>query len=181
VEIPLPQTPGPAPTTQELEELVLRPGIGIGELKFGDSREQIVRALGQPQGALRAGTSELLQYASAGITLAVEDQFGLQAILASGPSIVSAPKFRPFAGSTDKGARIGSTRTEIEATYGKDYIRVGVEVRNHPEIHRTQMTYSRLGMLAFVDTTSDRCVGLSLVPPWTAAQATTKSTTVPAR
>ena len=176
VEIPLPPTTGPAPTTQELEKLVLKPGIGIGELKFGATREQIVRTLGQPQGAIRSATWEELLYASAGIMLEIDDRLGLQAIVADGPSPAPPPTFRPFGGSTDKGVRIGSTRAVIEAAYGKDYLTVGVEVRNHPEIHQVQLTYNRLGLMAYIDTTTDRCASLVLVLPTAVPKASTMPT-----
>jgi outer membrane lipoprotein-sorting protein len=176
VEIPLPQTPGSAPTAEELERLVLKPGIGIGELKFGATRQQIVKVLGEPQGVLRQGTSEILQYSSAGVVLAVDGPLGLQFIMANGPSTFNTPKVRPFAGSTDKGVRIGSTRAAIEAAYGKDYVTVGVRVMDHPEIRQTQLTYNRLGLLVIVDSGTDRCAGLWIAPP-----VVTKASTKPER
>jgi hypothetical protein len=165
VEIPLPQTPGPAPTGRELEKLVLKPGIGIGELKFGATRQRIVAVLGEPQGVLRGGAVEILEYSGKGLILPVDAKAGLQQIMAEGPSASSKPRMRPFAGSTDKGIHIGSTRTEIEAAYGKDCAVVPVIVENHPEIHQIQLTYP-LGLLAVINTQTNRCAELILLPPF---------------
>jgi hypothetical protein len=99
------------------------------------------------------------------VVIGVDDKLGLQSILANGPSITGSSKTRPFAGSTDKGIQIGSTRAAIESAYGKDYIVGGISVVNHPEIHEIQLIYRRLGLFAIIDSASEHCVGLWLVPP----------------
>ena len=155
----------PAPTGQELEKLVLKPGIGIGELKFGATRQRIVAVLGEPQGVMRMEPMELLEYSGKGLVLLVDSKAGLQQIMAEGPSTSSNPRMRPFAGSTDKRIRIGSTRAEIEAAYGKDCGVVPVKVVNHPEIRQIQLTYP-LGLLAVINTQTNRCDELILLSPF---------------
>jgi hypothetical protein len=165
VEVPLPALAGPAPTTRELERMVLKPGIGIGELNFGASRAEIVKVMGEPQGILRRGALEILEYASVGVVLTIDEANGLQVIVASGPSVNHSLKMRPFAGSTDKGVRIGSGRREIEAAYGKDYVSMPVTVKDHPEVHRTELMYDRLGFSVILDSESKECAALWLMAP----------------
>jgi hypothetical protein len=157
VEIPLPETPGPAPTGQELEKLVLKPGVGIGELKLGATRQRVVTVLGQPQGVLRVGAMQLLEYSATGLVLYVDPKGGLQFIMAERPRTSSKSRMRPFAGWTDKLVRIGSTRAEIEAAYGRDYTLGADKVLDHPEIHLTSLMYSRLGIQFTIDSQTHRC------------------------
>jgi hypothetical protein len=165
IEIPLPNTPAPAPTAQELQNLVLKPGIGIGELKLGDKKEQIEAVLGQPQGAMREGPAELLEYSGKGLILVVNAKSGLQMIMAQGPSTSSKSRMRPFAGTTDILVRIGSTLSEIEMAYGKDYTVVEMRVENHPEVHDIQLLYQQLGLMAIINKQTNRCDELIVVPP----------------
>jgi hypothetical protein len=155
-----------------LEKLVLRPGIGIGELKLGEMKQQIEAVLGQPQGVLRVGAMELLEYSGKGLVLYVDPKGGLRFIVAEGARSSSKARMRPFAGWTDKRIRIGSTRADIETAYGKDYIEGADRVIDHPEIRETQMIYQRLGIQFTVDSQTNRCANVFIEPP----VATTAST-----
>ena len=107
----------PAPTTQEADNLLtLKPGIGIGSLKFGDSMEKVVKALGPPE---TTRTKSDLGYPSKGLFLFVDSRIGLAGVMAMTKKSSGPFAMNDFAGKTDKGIAMGETQADIEAAYGK--------------------------------------------------------------
>ena len=125
--------------------MVVTPNVGIGPLKFGTSRSEILRMLGKPDsesitvpvvpiddktssvggierppGASLVVLTKLyiMSYPGLGLTLTVEAVDGLRGIQCSGQESVGAT-VRTYLGATDKGIRIGSSAEDVIAAYGE--------------------------------------------------------------
>lgn len=115
------------------------PGQGIGSVKFGMNREEIIKHFGEPDETNGEGIS--LLYKSKGFTLVVYPKSGLQVITCY--TKVAAPPFsstNDFPGSMDKGIKMGASKAQIVAAYGppdKEIIK---------EKHQTNLTYNKLGI-----------------------------------
>lgn len=107
----------PAPGKQEAAKLTIVPGDGIGTVKFGMSREQIVAVLGEPEFTMH---KVYLCYPSKGLQLALTgrepDKLGL---IIANPADAASLTRNDFPGQTDKGIRIGSSSQEVRDAYGK--------------------------------------------------------------
>ena len=125
--------------------LVVTPNVGVGPLKFGASRDEILRILGKPDSesisvpsipiddkTSNVGGQErppgaslvvltkfhIFDYRGLGLTLTVEATDGLVGIQCIGQDSIGATG-RTFRGATDKGIRIGASEQEIIEAYGK--------------------------------------------------------------
>ncbi len=109
------EEPAPVPTAS-----IITPGVGITELKIGDSAQKAVDLYGTPfpsYGAVGGLYTHFLVYSSKGVVVycvpTTEATFNAQ-------MKISSLKFSaPFDGKTDKGIGIGSTKTELKAAYGE--------------------------------------------------------------
>jgi len=106
----------PAPSEAEAAKLTIVPGIGIGEVKFGMSREQIVAILGEPE---FTNLGAYLCYPSRGLQLILvgrePDRLGM--IIANPMDLVALTR-NEFPGQTDKGIRMGSSEQQVREAYG---------------------------------------------------------------
>jgi hypothetical protein len=147
---------------------VLKTGVGIGDLKFGATRQQVIGLMGPPQGVMNLNTREYLQYPAHGLLFILDEKQGLELIVASSPLPATNPttalRWRAFAGSTDRNIRIGSTAGNIEAVYGKDYLPGAVRIRNRSDVHETELLYPKLGV-GFTMDANQRCVDIALERP----------------
>ena len=103
------------PNDPNLLKPTLKPGIGIGNVSFGMSREQVIDILGQPD----SPGSELplsLNYFSRGYSLAIDRDGVARISCYSNRAMIW--RARAFQGQTLEGIRIGSTRQDLEAAYG---------------------------------------------------------------
>lgn len=125
--------------------LVLTPNVGVGPLKFGTSRAEILQLLGKPDsedvripivpitdktsnvdgkerppGASLVVLTKLhnMNYWGIGLSLTLEAEEGLRGIQCWGQDTVGAAG-RTFRGATDKGIRIGSSAEEVLTAYGE--------------------------------------------------------------
>lgn len=94
--------------------LVIKPNVGIGEVKFGMSLEEVKRILGEPEHTVPAG----LLYPRLGLTITQRDGAVL-AIVCGGMSNKDAALVKACKSRTEKGIGIGSTEAEIIAAYGE--------------------------------------------------------------
>jgi hypothetical protein len=105
------------PTDDEVKQLTIEPTVGIGKVKFGMARDEIVAILGEPDFTQH---NIYLNYPSLGLQLVLvgrePDKLGL---IIANPMDLDALTRNEFPGQTDKGIRIGSTRKEVIAAYGK--------------------------------------------------------------
>jgi len=104
------------------EELIIKPMVGIGEVQFGMSKDEIIEHFGQPaKVSVMASGTKLNYVASKGLGFEVDSELGLQKIQCWSESW---PTQLPFAvancsGITQEGIGIGSTKKEIVAAYGE--------------------------------------------------------------
>jgi outer membrane lipoprotein-sorting protein len=126
-----------APTTQEAEKaLTLLPGVGIGLLKFGDTHEKVVAALGQPEQEIKGFD---LHYPSRGVYLMVHPKTGLISVMVMSKKAAGPFAVNDFKGSTDKGIAMDATRAQIEAAYGKPSKVTAIN-------NSTDLEYEKLGI-----------------------------------
>jgi hypothetical protein len=146
----------PAATPQVVEKLILHPGIGIGDVKIGDPPANLIAFLGEPEfreGRGANGKEQTFHYPSLGLRFEIgwdpaivpEEPKDWNKLRAQDMTVqevfVDAARTgtpgRDFPGATDRGIRIGSTRKEVEAAYGKpawefmqnaDYRKLGLAV-----------------------------------------------------
>lgn len=145
----------PPPTTREAERLLtIKPLVGIGPLKFGDSRERIIEIFGPPEDG---GDERDMRYPSKGIALLFEPGVGLLHVVAHTRKMAGPFAINDFAGTTDRGIGMGATRARIEAVYGKpdEVQQAGVQVvLRYANLYMWLTLYD--GKLANITTTMPR-------------------------
>lgn len=107
------QAPGPA------EGLVVELGVGIGPVKFGMSKDQVIEHFGKPD---KIGGKDMgLDYISSkGLSFLVHPAKGLISIDCwSKEHPFPLAEIATFTGRTKQGIAMGASRKEIEAIYGK--------------------------------------------------------------
>ncbi|MHC4645470.1 MAG: hypothetical protein ACYTBJ_08205 [Planctomycetota bacterium] len=105
----------PDPVTEGAADIV--PGVGMGALTFGMSKEQIIAVLGEPDKMEGGGIA--LFYQSKGLTMLLDRRKGLHEINCwSSEHPMSLPDVATYKGKTEKGIGMGATREQIVAAYG---------------------------------------------------------------
>lgn len=102
------------------EEIVVEPLVGIGPVKFGMSKDEIIEHFGQPD-KLMADGKKLNYVASKGLGFEFDSELGLQKIQCWSTNWPAELPFAvtTFTGRTKEGIGIGSTREEIISAYGQ--------------------------------------------------------------
>jgi outer membrane lipoprotein-sorting protein len=132
------------PAGRELQAPVLHPGLGLGPIRFGMSREQIESLIGKPDSYESDQTS--LLYYSRGFTLSVSHRSGLKGIHCLSHEL-EMHRLRVFAGKTKEGIGIGSTLHDVEKVFGKpdrnesyapgnqylEFYRIGLSIRSYED------------------------------------------------
>jgi hypothetical protein len=137
------------PTTQEASSLILKPGIGIGELKFGDSKDRVIALLGTPEKEQQVGDIVELSYPSKGLGVGVVQSRGLPGVTSIGAMTKkSAGPFamNDFPGKTDKGIAMGATAEQVLAAYGAPSSQIAQEKAPIPQ-SPSVMSYDKLGLI----------------------------------
>ena len=104
------------------EELIVEPLVGIGEVQFGMSKDEIIEHFGQPDKVHTQTKGTKLNYvASKGLGFEVDSELGLQKIQCWSDTWPEQLPFAvtTFAGRTEEGIGIGSTREQIVVAYGQ--------------------------------------------------------------
>jgi hypothetical protein len=139
------------------------PRVGVGPVKFGMSKEQVMEVLGQPMEVLgqpermEGGGVALYYLTSKGVHFLVDPRRGVRSI-----ECWSAQYPRPypgmvtFSGKTDKGIGMGASRDEIVAAYGEPE-------RSDSQGVFDNLRYSQLGMTFVL--TEGRLVNLKVGGP----------------
>jgi len=110
--------PPPPPSTAD-DQLQPIPGVGLGPIKFGMSKEEVIAVLGQPDRAEAAGMA-LYYLKSKGLQVLIDPQRGVRAIDCWSKDYPQAPpEINTFTGKTKEGIGMGATREEIIAAYGE--------------------------------------------------------------
>jgi hypothetical protein len=95
--------------------LTIEPLVGIGPIRFGASKDEIVRLLGTPN---QASETDLNYLASKGLAFDLRPQGGLQKIKCWSDRISGQFAVTTFTGVTKEGIGMGAARERIVAAYG---------------------------------------------------------------
>ncbi len=129
-----------APADPQIKEPIVTPGVGIGAAKFGMTRAEVEKALGQPDATEPQGKNGHVQmkYGSRGFFLDVHPTRGL-VIIQCFSQKVFATRIRDFGGKTDKGIALGSSSADIVKAYG-------AADRKELRENMTDLSYNKLGI-----------------------------------
>ena len=100
--------------------LTVEPLVGIGDIKFGDSKDGIIGIFGEPD-EIQAQGNELNYVASKGMGLTIDADMGLKRIKLWSENWPQKLLFTvsTFAGKTASDVGMGATREQIVAAYGE--------------------------------------------------------------
>ena len=99
--------------------MLIKPGIGVGEVRFGMTVEEVKNTLGKPSIDV-TGISFI--YADLGIEVVAKDRETISAIVCV-HHINNAPKVQACKYRTAEGIGIGSTESDIISAYGEPFKR----------------------------------------------------------
>lgn len=107
----------PAPAT---DRLAIRPGEGLGGLRFGSTQDAVRDAFGEPD---RKSGPSAWEYLSHGLAVVFEREGRVRAVLAGdgclrGDPPAVSPLVDAFKGKTAKGVGMRSPRADVEAEFG---------------------------------------------------------------
>ena len=113
--------PDTAPTPPETveDEMQVVPLVGVGPVKFGMSRGQVLEVLGRPERT--EGNGSLVYYlTSIGVHFVIGSRHGVRVIECwSAQYPTPLPGRVTFSGKTEEGIGMGASREEIVAAYGE--------------------------------------------------------------
>ena len=102
-----------------VETLVIEPGVGIGPIKFGASKEEVIKNFSQPD-KIEGNGAGLNYISSKGLSFLVHPSGGVRVIDCwSKEYPFPFVKISHFAGKTKEGIAMGATREQIVAAYGE--------------------------------------------------------------
>jgi hypothetical protein len=111
---------GQSPATQPAE-MVITPGVGVGAITLGMSKEDVIKHLGKPDKTEGKG-SGLNYISSMGLSVMVSPRKGVVSISCWTSRVMYwlyALGMKDFRGATDKGIKMGAGRDDIVRAYGK--------------------------------------------------------------
>lgn len=133
--------------------LLVEPLVGVGPIKFGISKADVIKHLGKPESENRSKSGDTLYYVqSNGLMVTVHPRNGV-----AGIDCFGYPGGKHIAYTTTKGIKMGATRAEIEAVYGK------AEQADKVSEDSTQLGYSKLR--TGFSLKADKLVQIILFPP----------------
>jgi hypothetical protein len=100
-----------------VDELIIEPLVGIGPVKFGMSKEEVIKYFGPPDKVLADG-AKLNYVSSRGLSFTVNSELGLQEIGCWSEGMLPS-RVTTFADKTKEGIGIGASEDEIIAAYGQ--------------------------------------------------------------
>ena len=131
------------PDKPDLRAPKIVPGVGLGPVRFGMSRDEIETLLGKPDDYSADKTK--LGYMSRGFVLTVSHRSGLKNISCVSQEL-SMERVRDFAGKTKEGIGIGATLKDVETVFGKPDRDEG-----HDAVNK-RLVYDKLGLeIQFVE------------------------------
>jgi outer membrane lipoprotein-sorting protein len=128
-----------SPKDQDVAAPIVTPKVGIGPARFGMSKDEVIRVLGQPDAIPAEGRGMMLQYFSRGYSLMVSPQRGL-AVITCVSQKTFLVKVRDFRGKTPDGIGMGASAKDIEKAYGKP------DRRENNGPTTVYLSYHRLGL-----------------------------------
>ncbi len=100
------------------DKLVIEPLVGIGPVKFGMSKAEVIEHFGQPDKLFEGPVTKLHYVPSRGLNFVVDAELGLREIGCWSEGMLPS-RVTTFAGSTKEGIGIGASQEEITAAYGQ--------------------------------------------------------------
>lgn len=122
------------------DSLTIEPLVGIGPVRFGSTKDEIIAHFGQPDSSSETG----LNYVSSrGLSFTIDAELGMRQIKCWSDSWPTRLPFRvtAFAGSTKEGIGMGASREQILAAYGQPD-RTGTDAKGVFE----NLHYDKLGI-----------------------------------
>jgi len=126
IELLSKKPPATAPATvgasTQPAEMVITPGVGVGPVTLGMSREEVIKHLGKPVKIEGEGGYGLNYISSMGLSVLVSPRKGVVSISCWTSRVMywlSALGMKDFRGATDKGIKMGAGRDEIVRAYGR--------------------------------------------------------------
>ena len=108
------------PTEESSNDLLIRPGISVGKIKFGMTVKQMKGLLGKPD---VAATGISYMYKSLGIEIVAKDKVNISAVFCGNASNNNDPMFKAMEEAckfkTAEGIGIGSTEVQIIKAFGQ--------------------------------------------------------------
>ena len=101
-----------------VEELIIEPLVGIGPVKFGMSKDEVIEHFGQPDRVHEGEVTKLSYVPSRGLSFAIHAELGMQEIGCWSEGMLPS-RITTFAGKTKEGIGIGASEEEIVAAYGQ--------------------------------------------------------------
>jgi outer membrane lipoprotein-sorting protein len=99
--------------------MVLTPGVGLGPVRFGATRAEVIHALGAPDAVEPSGAGgELLRYDSRGFWARVDRHGRFVEVACHAHPESAAPVARTFRGRTAAGVRLGDGADTVTKAYG---------------------------------------------------------------
>jgi outer membrane lipoprotein-sorting protein len=114
----------------------VKPKEGLGPVKFGMTKEQVIKELGEPDKIDQKGTA--LDYLSRGYTVLVSPKRGVMMITCY-TQATFVVKVADFAGKTKEGVGMGAKSADIAKAYGE------ADATEHEE-QMTRLSYRKLGL-----------------------------------
>jgi hypothetical protein len=119
--------------------MLVIPRVGVGPVKFGMKKEQVMNVLGKPE-RMEGGGVALYYLTSRGVHFLVDPRRGVRSIECwSAKHPTPFPGMVTFSGKTDKGIGMGASREEVVAAYGEPE-------RTDSAGSLENLRYSQLGM-----------------------------------
>jgi len=105
--------PAPEPEDVDEDQFIIQPGVGIGELHFGDSSDKVINILGKPDFMMG---DWLYQFTGLAVLVREGKVYSFQGGDAKGPDTRHAQQCRL---RTSEGIGMGSSEQEIVKVYGE--------------------------------------------------------------
>jgi hypothetical protein len=138
------------------EAPVIELGVGVGPVRFGMSKEEVIKHLGQPD-----KTDELMQdvirldyISSKGLNFGLHPTFGINYIKCHSKEYPDYSHISTFAMKTKKGVAMGASRNQIITAYGEPN-------RTNTKGSFTILYYDDLRSEMII--TNDKLVGIKMV------------------
>jgi hypothetical protein len=172
-ETKVPTTPETTPTTETTEKtgtvkpveppkagddrLLVVPLVGLGPVRFGMSKDQVILHLGEPD-RMEAGGMMIQYVKSKGISLMLDPARGVRSIDCWSTDHPHAlPGMTSFAGKTTEGIAMGAGREQIVAAYGEP-------AKTVPRGNLEVLSYDKLGV-EFMLSQNGRLVNMRIRAP----------------
>ncbi len=149
--------PSEDPVVEPSEALVIELGVGVGPVRFGMSKEEVIKHLGQPDKGIEVlsqDTVRLDYISSRGLNFGLNPTVGVNYIKCYSKEYPDFSHITTFVERTKKGIAMGASRNQIVTAYGEPN-------RTDSNGPLTILYYDNLRSEMII--TNDRLVGIKMV------------------